>query len=122
MLVALPAVFAFTLFLAAYKATAHGHAPTSSPNHNPFAPTQYVTLGCSCWFTGTATCPTSQPDFCRNCTKDWQKPLGTGTDRVPVVSTPNAVAVVTMTCALHPRVGPAHSHTAAMAALAGCSL
>ena len=47
--------------------------------------TQYVTLGCSCWFTGTATCPTSQPAFCRNCTKDWPKPLVTGTNRVPKV-------------------------------------
>jgi hypothetical protein len=29
----------------------------------------YITLGCSCWFIGTAACPATQPAFCRNCTK-----------------------------------------------------
>ncbi|KIZ05898.1 hypothetical protein MNEG_2062 [Monoraphidium neglectum] len=42
---------------------------------------EYVTLGCSCWFIGMAACPATQPTFCRNCTKDWAKPLGSGVNR-----------------------------------------
>ena len=42
----------------------------------------YVEQGCDCWRTGTAACPLTETTFCRNCTKDWAKPLGSGNNRV----------------------------------------
>jgi hypothetical protein len=44
----------------------------------------YVALGCNCWATGYQACPTTAPVFCQHCTKDWPKPLGTGTNKVTV--------------------------------------
>lgn len=46
---------------------------------------EYTALGCNrtCWMAGTEACPTTQPPLCRNCTKDWAKPRGYGTDKVP---------------------------------------
>lgn len=43
---------------------------------------EYVTLGCNCWNKGWAACD-SPVEFCQKCTKDFPKPLGSGTDRVP---------------------------------------
>ncbi|GBF97916.1 hypothetical protein Rsub_10589 [Raphidocelis subcapitata] len=43
----------------------------------------YVALGCDCWFIGTDACPATAPLFCRQCTKDWKKPVGTGANRAP---------------------------------------
>jgi hypothetical protein len=44
---------------------------------------QYVALNCSCWLIGYKACPATAPLFCRQCTKDWPKPLSTGSNRVP---------------------------------------
>lgn len=44
-------------------------------------------FGCNCWATGWQSC-TSSNNYCRTCTKDYPKPLGTGSDRVP----PSAVS------------------------------
>lgn len=36
----------------------------------------YKSLGCACFGKTYAACPAGAPPFCRNCTKDWRKPLG----------------------------------------------
>jgi hypothetical protein len=44
---------------------------------------EFITLNCSCWLTGYKTCPATAPLFCRQCTKDWPKPIGYGSNRMP---------------------------------------
>ncbi|KIZ05734.1 hypothetical protein MNEG_2222 [Monoraphidium neglectum] len=58
-------------------------APVDINNEGCLDDPLYISLGCNCWYTGTASCPATLPDFCKSCTKDWAKPLGTGTSRVP---------------------------------------
>lgn len=43
----------------------------------------YAALGCNCWTVGWQNCPATAPAWCRTCTKDYPKPPGTGTDRIP---------------------------------------
>ncbi|KAI8465146.1 MAG: hypothetical protein J3K34DRAFT_525626 [Monoraphidium minutum] len=38
--------------------------------------TAYRALDCSCFGKAYADCPATAPPFCRNCTKTWEKPLG----------------------------------------------
>lgn len=70
----------------AARSTAHAlhHA------HAAACDSQFETLGCKCWHAGTAACPATAPLFCRQCTKDWAKPLGSGANRVQAVSATRA--------------------------------
>ncbi|KAI8465295.1 MAG: hypothetical protein J3K34DRAFT_461466 [Monoraphidium minutum] len=55
-----------------------------------FAEDAYYELGCSCFNGGWASCPATAPAFCRQCTKDWPKPAGSGTNRITTVADPAA--------------------------------
>ncbi|KAI8466505.1 MAG: hypothetical protein J3K34DRAFT_524504 [Monoraphidium minutum] len=45
---------------------------------------EYTELKCDCWLTPWGSCNKTEPEFCRNCTKDWPKPLGSfGWNRMP---------------------------------------
>jgi hypothetical protein len=71
---------------------------------------QYVALNCSCWLIGYKACPATAPLFCRQCTKDWPKTLGTGANRMPA-SLPTSWPLATLRA--DPRVRPA-SHPATL--------
>jgi hypothetical protein len=44
-------------------------APVDINNEGCLDDPLYISLGCNCWYTGTASCPATLPDFCKSCTK-----------------------------------------------------
>jgi hypothetical protein len=52
----------------------------------------YTTLNCSCWLSGYDSCPATAPQFCRQCTKNWPKPLAAGINKVTVGDSDAALA------------------------------